>query len=69
MWLYFLLSALKNTALYGLLALVCAGVSRFTKRLIPTLLIMAIFVFAPLVFSYFGITLLDHISFLKLFGR
>lgn len=69
MWLYFLLSTLKNTALYGLLALVCAGVSRFTKRLIPTLLIMTVFVFAPLVFSYFGITLLDHISFLKLFGR
>lgn len=67
--MYFLLSVLKNVFLAEILALACVGISRLTKRLIPTLLLMTALVFAPVVFSYFGISLFDKISYLNLFGR
>ena len=66
---YFLMMAIRNVALYVVLALLTAGVSRVTKRLIPTLAVMTVLVFAPMVFSYFGITLFEPLSFLNLFAR
>ena len=66
---YFALMAIKNIALFVLLGAATAAVSRLTKRLLPTLAIMTTAVFAPMIFSYFGITLLDKVSFLNLFVR
>ena len=66
---YFALMAIKNIALFVILGVVTALTSRVTKRLLPTLAIMTAAVFAPMIFSYFGITLLDKISFLNLFVR
>ena len=66
---YFALMALKNTLLFVILGIVTAAVSRFTKRLLPTLAVMTTAVFAPMIFFYFGITLLDKLSFLNLFVR
>lgn len=66
---YFALMTIKNIALFIILAVVTAGVSRLTKRLLPTLSVMTAAVFAPMIFSYFGITLLDKLSFLNLFAR
>lgn len=66
---YFALMAIKNIALFVILGVVTAGISRLTKRLLPTLAIMTAAVFAPMIFSYFGITLLDNLSFLNLFVR
>jgi hypothetical protein len=66
---YFALMAMKNTMLFVILSVVTAGVSRLTKRLLPSLAIMTAAVFAPMIFSYFGITLLDNLSFLNLFVR
>ena len=66
---YFALMAIKNIALFIILAVVTAGVSKLTKRLLPTLSAMTAAVFAPMIFSYFGITLLDKLSFLNLFVR
>ena len=66
---YFALMALKNTLLFVILAVVTAGVSKLTKRLLPTLAVMTAFVFAPMIFSYFGIAILDKLSFLTLFLR
>ena len=66
---YFALMSIKNILLFVLLGLVTAAVSRLTKRLLPTLAVMTAFVFAPMIFSYFGITILDKLSFLMLFLR
>lgn len=66
---YFALMAIKNTMLFVILAVVTAGVSRLTKRLLPTLAVMTAAVFASIIFSYFGITFLDTLSFLNLFVR
>lgn len=66
---YFALMTIKNIVLFVILGVVTAGVSRLTKRLLPTLAVMTAAVFAPMIFSYFGITLLDKLSFLNLFVR
>ncbi len=69
LWVYFGGSVLKNMALCVIVALACAGISRVTKRIIPTLLIMTVIVFAPMIFSYFGISLFENLSYLNLFVR
>ncbi len=66
---YFLTVAVKNVLLYAGLALLTAGVSGAMKRLIPTLFVMTSLIFAPMVFSYFGIPLFDRLSLLNLFAR
>ncbi len=66
---YFALMVLKNIALFSLLAVLTAAISKLSKRLIPTLVIMTVLVFSPMIFSYFGITLFDKLSFLNLFAR
>ena len=66
---YFACSMLKNMMLYSMLAGVTAGISKLTRRMIPTLVVMAVVVFSPMIFSYFGISLFDQVSFLNLFMR
>ncbi len=66
---YFALVTMKQLGLFVLLSVMTAGLSRLTKKLIPTLLILTVLVFAPMIFSYFEVTLFDKISFLNLFAR
>ncbi len=66
---YCVLIIWKQLMLLSFLAIATAGLSRLTKKLIPTLLIMVVLVFSPMIFSYFGIPVFDNISFLNLFMR
>ncbi len=66
---YFALMTIKQLALFSLLAVLTAGLSRLTKKLIPTLLIITVLIFFPMIFSYFGISLFEKFSFLNLFVR
>ena len=66
---HFALMVLKNITLFSILAVLTSAISKLTKRLLPTLVIMTVLVFAPMIFSYFGISLLDKLSFLNLFVR
>ena len=68
-WLYFALEAVKNVALFVFLAFATAGLSKLTGKLVPTLCVMTVIVFAPMIFSYFGIEAFEKLSFLNLFGR
>ena len=68
-WVHFVLAAVKNVALYVLLALTTTGLSKLTGRLVPTLGVMIVIVFAPMIFSYFGIEAFEKLSFINLFGR
>ena len=68
-WVHFSLAAVKNVALYVLLALTTTGLSKLTGRLVPTLGVMTVIVFAPMIFSYFGIEAFEKLSFINFFGR
>ena len=68
-WVHFALAAVKNVALYVLLAIAITGLSKLTGRLVPTLCVMTVIVFAPMIFSYFGIEAFEKLSFINLFGR
>ncbi len=68
-WGYFALMTMKKLGILSLLAVLTATLSRLTKRLIPTLVVMTLVITAPLILNYFGITILDDLSILNLFRR
>ena len=66
---YFLGREVRNLFLYGLFGAATVLLSRLTKKIVPTLLVSAAVVFAPVVLSYFGVTFLDAVSVISLFAR
>ena len=45
------------------------GVSRMTKKFLPTLAIMAMIAFTPMLFGYFGFDFLQELSLMNFLGR
>ena len=67
--MHFFLESARNVLYYVLLALGVAGISRGTKRILPSLAIPTVVVFAPTVMSYFGINIFEKVNLLNIFVR
>lgn len=68
-WLFFVLKWLRQLLVAFSVALATAVLSKLTKNILPTLTVMLVIVFAPLVFEYFGIHLPGGFSIIDLMSR
>ncbi len=66
---HFVLIYLRQLGIVTGLSLLAVLLSRVTKKLLPTIAIIAVIAFAPTIFNYFGIHLFDAFSLITLLGR
>jgi|GEM_PF-1329690 len=66
---HFALIFLRQIAVALAVAFATAGVSRMTKKYLPTLAIMGAIAFAPMLFGYFGFDFLQELSLMNFLGR
>lgn len=66
---HFALIFLRQIAVALAVAFLTVGVSRMTKKFLPTLAIMAIIAFTPMLFGYFGFDFLQELSLMNFLGR
>ena len=66
---HFALIFLRQIGVALAVAFATVGVSRLTKKYLPTLAIMGMIAFAPTLFGYFGFDFLQELSLLNFLGR
>jgi hypothetical protein len=66
---HFALIFLRQIGVTLAVAFATVGVSRLTKKFLPTLAIMGMIAFAPTLFGYFGFDFLQELSLLNFLGR
>ena len=66
---HFALIFLRQIGITLAVAFATVGVSRLTKKFLPTLAIMGMIAFAPTLFGYFGFDFLQELSLLNFLGR
>ena len=66
---HFTLIFLRQIGITLAVAFATVGVSRLTKKFLPTLAIMGMIAFAPTLFGYFGFDFLQELSLLNFLGR
>ena len=66
---HFALIFLRQIAVALAVAFLTVGVSRMTKKFLPTLAIMAMIAFTPMLFGYFGFDFLQELSLMNFLGR
>lgn len=66
---HFTLIFLRQIGVTLAVAFATVGVSRLTKKFLPTLAIMGMIAFAPTLFGYFGFDFLQELSLLNFLGR
>ena len=66
---YFVLVFIRQLSISLGVALLTAIVSRLTKKFLPTLALMGILAFAPMIFGFFGYDFLEKLSLINFLGR
>ena len=66
---HFFLIYLRQLGVALAFAALTAAVSRVTKKFLPTLAIMGVLAFAPIIFGYFGFDFLEELSLTNFLGR
>ncbi len=66
---HFALILLRQLGVALAVAFATVGVSRLTKKFLPTLAVMGMIAFAPTLFGYFGFDFLQELSLLNFLGR
>ena len=66
---HFFLVYLRQIGVGFAVAVLTALLSRVTKKFLPTLAIMGILAFAPMIFGYFGFDFLEKLSLMNFLGR
>ncbi len=66
---HFFLIYLRQLGVGLVIAFLTALLSRVTKKILPTLAIMGILAFAPMIFGYFGFDFLEKLSLMNFLGR
>ena len=66
---HFALIYLRQIGVALATAFATVGVSRLTKKYLPTLALMGIIAFAPMLFGYFGFDFLQELSLMNFLGR
>ena len=65
----FFVTFLRQILVASAFGLFTAALSRFTKKLLPTIAISAIVAFAPMIFNFFGFGFMNDISLVNFVGR
>ena len=66
---HFFLVYLRQLGVGLAVAVLTALTSRVTKKYLPTLAVMGILAFAPMIFGYFGFDFLEALSLTNFLGR